>query len=664
MSLIHLFKHAFAEANFHGAFIRNLVVREKEMEMEEESKSELFAPMLEGLVKDIGAPLMTEIFIVVLFLTFASACWNKFKGKQRSFTQYAPTLLTSLGILGTFFGIVAGLLGFDTDHIDESIGSLLEGMKTAFMTSLVGIALSILYKGLASLGILSPKDDNLIGEDQVGVDDLYQVMKQQVSGIESLQQAIGGDGDSSLTSQLKMFRGDVNDNHKFVLQSDSKRHEELASAISLQINSFKSFEEKLWVKLQDFADMLSKSATETVIEALKQVITDFNTNLTEQFGENFKQLNKACKELVTWQDQYKVQLGDMTIKYGLGVESIGLVSNAVGDITKHTAAIPVHMEQLKEITEINQHQIKELERHLEAFKDIRDKAVDAVPEIRSQIDDTLEGVKAAADELAKGIKESSDTMGNAMVQGAQDTLEGVKAAADELAKGIKESSDTMGSAIVQGAQDTLQGVKVATDELAKGIKESSDTMGNAIVKGAQEFVDNSGKVNGALQASSDVMLENSEKSRVLYANLAEEMNANARSLSSHMQEEAIKITEEYSIAGKQLLEELNASKTSFHSGLETMREQLNVTLESMVTRQTEEANKIFNGLSSQIENSLASTGDAVDKKVQMIDKALVHEIENVMNEMGGALASISKQFTKDYTQLVNAMQIIVKKGND
>ena len=631
MSLIHLFKHAFAEANFHGAFIRNLVVREKEMEMEEESKSELFAPMLEGLVKDIGAPLMTEIFIVVLFLTFASACWNKFKGKQRSFTQYAPTLLTSLGILGTFFGIVAGLLGFDTDHIDESIGSLLEGMKTAFMTSLVGIALSILYKGLASLGILSPKDDNLIGEDQVGVDDLYQVMKQQVSGIESLQQAIGGDGDSSLTSQLKMFRGDVNDNHKFVLQSDSKRHEELASAISLQINSFKSFEEKLWVKLQDFADMLSKSATETVIEALKQVITDFNTNLTEQFGENFKQLNKACKELVTWQDQYKVQLGDMTIKYGLGVESIGLVSNAVGDITKHTAAIPVHMEQLKEITEINQHQIKELERHLEAFKDIRDKAVDAVPEIRSQIDDTLEGVKAAADELAKGIK---------------------------------ESSDTMGSAIVQGAQDTLQGVKVATDELAKGIKESSDTMGNAIVKGAQEFVDNSGKVNGALQASSDVMLENSEKSRVLYANLAEEMNANARSLSSHMQEEAKKITEEYSIAGKQLLEELNASKTSFHSGLETMREQLNVTLESMVTRQTEEANKIFNGLSSQIENSLASTGDAVDKKVQMIDKALVHEIENVMNEMGGALASISKQFTKDYTQLVNAMQIIVKKGND
>jgi ElaB/YqjD/DUF883 family membrane-anchored ribosome-binding protein len=93
-----------------------------------------------------------------------------------------------------------------------------------------------------------------------------------------------------------------------------------------------------------------------------------------------------------------------------------------------------------------------------------------------------------------------------------------------------------------------------------------------------------------------------------------------------------------------------------------MREQLNTTLESMVKRQSDEASKIFNGLSNQIENSLSSTGDAVDKKVQMIDQALEHEIEKVMKEMGGALASISQQFTKDYTELVNAMNKVVNKG--
>ena len=40
----------------------------------------------------------------------------------------------------------------------------------------------------------------------------------------------------------------------------------------------------------------------------------------------------------------------------------------------------------------------------------------------------------------------------------------------------------------------------------------------------------------------------------------------------------------------------------------------------------------------------------------------VSEDEKVMKEMGGALASISQQFTKDYTELVNAMNKVVNKG--
>ncbi len=37
-----------------------------------------------------------------------------------------------------------------------------------------------------------------------------------------------------------------------------------------QQENFDSFAEKLWLKLQDFADTLSKSATEQVIEALNR----------------------------------------------------------------------------------------------------------------------------------------------------------------------------------------------------------------------------------------------------------------------------------------------------------------------------------------------------------------------------------------------------------
>lgn len=571
----------------------------------------MLATPIELFISSAGASAITDAFIIIILATFIAAIVAKRSDKAHGFTQYVPTLLTSLGILGTFCGIVAGLLGFDANDIDGSIGSLLEGMKTAFTTSLVGMSCSIIYKVLASSGVITPRGDDVIDEDQIGILELYTVMKEQKDGISDLQgimkeqatgmtllqQAIGGDSDSSLTSQMKLMRSDNNDQNKLALQSHNDNHKELLNVIDLQKTAFEEFQNKLWIKLQDFADMLSKSATETVIEALKQVISDFNKNLTEQFGENFKQLNAACKELVTWQDQYKGQLDDMGKKYTLGVESIGATATAVGNITEHTAQIPTHMENLKDITEVNQHQIKELERHLEAFKDIRDKAVEAVPEIRAQIDSTLEGVKSASEELAKGIKESSESMGN------------------------------------------------------------------AIIKGTQEFIDGTSQVNGALQTSSDVMVKHSETAITHYSDLEEGMNANYRDLSARMQEEAKKITEEYSKAGTQLVQELGHSKEAFDTGLETMRNQLNSTLESMASRQSDEANKIFSGLSNQIENSLSSTGDAVDKQVGMIDKALEHEIEKVMSEMGSALATISNQFTSDYSKLVNAMRNIVDNAN-
>jgi translation initiation factor 2 alpha subunit (eIF-2alpha) len=47
------------------------------------------------------------------------------------------------------------------------------------------------------------------------------------------------------------------------------------------------------------------TATEEIIKALQDVIKDFNNNLTEQFGDNFKQLNEAVLKMIEWQSTYK-----------------------------------------------------------------------------------------------------------------------------------------------------------------------------------------------------------------------------------------------------------------------------------------------------------------------------------------------------------------------
>lgn len=58
---------------------------------------------------------------------------------NRRIVEYFPSLVSTLGVLGTFWGITKGLMAFDTTDLDNSIPGLLDGLKTAFFTSLAGM---------------------------------------------------------------------------------------------------------------------------------------------------------------------------------------------------------------------------------------------------------------------------------------------------------------------------------------------------------------------------------------------------------------------------------------------------------------------------------------------------------------------------------------------
>jgi hypothetical protein len=71
---------------------------------------------------------------------------------------FAPTLLTALGVLGTFAGIYLGLQNINLDNISEAdnllkaSAELMEGMKLAFVTSLFGLGSSSFFMLFLALG--------------------------------------------------------------------------------------------------------------------------------------------------------------------------------------------------------------------------------------------------------------------------------------------------------------------------------------------------------------------------------------------------------------------------------------------------------------------------------------------------------------------------------
>ncbi len=92
--------------------------------------------------------------------------------------------------------------------------------------------------------------------------------------------------------------------------------------------------QQLQKDFKEFATLMAKSNMEALIDALNNVMREFNEKLTEQFGENFKELNMAVGQLLTWQEGYKVyitetekHLSEVLSRFDSAQTSLEVVSN-------------------------------------------------------------------------------------------------------------------------------------------------------------------------------------------------------------------------------------------------------------------------------------------------------------------------------------------------
>jgi DNA anti-recombination protein RmuC len=579
---------------------------------------------------------LTAVVCALIVIAFFFALYNLKRGRASDYVSYTPALLTSLGIFGTFAGIVIGLMAFDANNIDGSIEGLLNGLKTAFLTSLVGIILSIIFKVLQTSGaVSSPR--NIEEVSSATPEDILGAINQQGKSIENLVTAIGGDSDGSILSQLKLLRGDINDNQKISINAQKEAAESLKNIdeqLIAQKESFNVFSDKLWIKMQDFADMLSKSATETVIEALKQVITDFNNNLTEQFGENFKQLNESVKELVIWQENYKVQIGEMTEQYKLGVSSITATEASVTAISNESKVIPETMTNLKQVMEVNQHQLSELESHLAAFKDIRDKAVEAVPEIRNQIDETVKTI-AASVESASGHYKELLTESDKYIQSH------ISASNDLLDKFVSNS-------------------KEGVEKIGEKLAESASKVEKVITIGAEQFETQVKLTNVSLQETTNEVSGNTVKIREELDHTVKELSMNVRDMVNGLIEDSKIMAKTLTDANKTLTSDTSAARDGVVQSIENMQKRLESSLEDVFASQTQHMTKVFSNIDAGLKDQVGKTGEAVEKQLGMIDQSVQQELNRVMSEMGKALGQISNQFVKDYSKLVSQMNSVVQ----
>lgn len=209
------------------------------------------------------------------------------------FFRHLPGILTGIGIIGTFSGLVWGLLKFNPVEPDQTLELLLHEVTSAFLGSGLAILAAILItyfekttlnKCYRLLETVNNRIDDLFSKG-VGEEYLYRLVsasEKSSANTASLKDA--------LIDDLKQLMHEV---------ADKQINAQLQSAQNISSQISGAIKESLDVPMKDLMDVVAKASGEqggAVTGMLENLLSAFMAKIDETFGSQIQNINTAIQK--------------------------------------------------------------------------------------------------------------------------------------------------------------------------------------------------------------------------------------------------------------------------------------------------------------------------------------------------------------------------------
>jgi DNA anti-recombination protein RmuC len=382
-------------------------------------------------------------FIVIILLI-----WTVFNLRYNPrVVELGPTILTTIGIFGTFLGVALGLAHFDTANVQASVPALLTGLKTAFWASVFGVGAAVQIKLREfCFGTGTARDGH---EAQA---------ENPVALLVAIRDALAGPGDASLLSQMKLARQDTNDRLLSQLRMARTDSNERLDAMRAGIDALRSAQERSTQSLDalraaqtDTLRQLAAQASNTLVEALRQVVLSFNDKVAAQFGENYRDLNTSVTQLLAWQTKYRENIEAMTRRLDDTVRVLGYAASdlsKVSDAAGHIGKTADRLNRTLEVVEASEQRLADM---AASVSRVTEAAAGRIPFIEGRLGELVSQmattVRASQLSLNEALTESADQM-RAQLQVSQ---QGFAEVARTGATAVRQNQQAIADALTENA---------------------------------------------------------------------------------------------------------------------------------------------------------------------------------------------------------------------
>ena len=419
--------------------------------------------------------------------------------------SYGAEILTTLGIFGCFLGVVLALWNLNPNDLISSMPVLLGAIRTAFISSLFGVGSALVLRTAQRFRKLAKRETLNVS----GAMSLVPVAE-LIEAIEALRLGLVGTEQGTLLTQMKLLR-----------QEQKDQGEEY-------IREFKNF-----------ASHMVDNTQKAMIEALKNVIHDFNSKLHEQFGDNFKKLNASVGKLVMWQTKYKDELE--IIK--------NAQESAASNMLKAVYALEVFVDKANTFSQITQDlrtQIEFLENNRtllvdqqKGLSELFSKLAEVTPEFSTKSTEMLEAVRSGMMQVTVEASSVTQQMKDIHIQSSEDLRTAILNLGQILKETIGQTHTSIG--------DTIQ-------SLGENIKQTQKDMNDLLTQSNKE---NQQQTTEALNQNMDILKQGVAS---LDESLEKELNTALETLSRQLASLSAKFVEDYAPLTDKLREVVQISK--------------------------------------------------------------------------------------------------------
>lgn len=330
------------------------------------------------------------ILIVAIWAAFYINKRTKENTNEHLF-DFIPHLFPTLGILFTFLGIAIGLWNFDSNNIEKSIPELMNGLKTAFLVSIFGVALLVGFSFWTNIK-KKKLEEGVLSEETQAINNLIEAIKELRNDFAST------DENGNTIKPGNVFRDIYKESQK---QSTSLQT--FSSDLALTISA--GFEQILNNPTEGVVAELKlvKAEIESLGNKLKDPATDMTQNIVKELQESMGKMIEEFKTSMSGDTKNEME------------RLAGLLGQAGGSLTDFPTKLQNMTDNLNEnfrgLQEVVQQISKQtLSQSEESTNQMRKQVEDMSEILRSKVGDLQSGQQTLLTEQSKNLQVSENLL--------------------------------------------------------------------------------------------------------------------------------------------------------------------------------------------------------------------------------------------------------------